>query len=327
MEIELKRKEKDKNTLALASELVAGRQWLAGEPRISRLADGGVRVVAPAKINLNLWVGPCREDGYHPVESLVATISLADRLTVRAGKEGKKGCELICSNPGLSCGEDNLVVRAGRAMAERAKLPLNVKMELEKSIPIGAGLGGGSSDAAACLLALNTLWQTGYSKSELAKIAGEIGSDVALFLDGGVCVVRGRGELVEDLGFDWPFWAVIMFGGNGLSTKLVYDKFDELLTEPVGNDRIDQYQLGLYEPEAAEEMLFNELGEAAFALLPELAHFREALLAAGAGCVQISGSGSALYCLFNSLVRARSVVSRLSPQMRRNIAIVHGGHR
>jgi len=282
-----------------------------------------VRVVAPAKINLTLWVGARREDGYHPVESIVALISLVDRLTVRA--EGK-GCELTCSEPGLACDQSNLVIRAARGLAERVGRKLNLRMHLEKSIPVGAGLGGGSSDAAACLLALNDLWEAGYDNHQLAEIGAELGSDVALFLNGPISMVRGRGEVVESLGFEWPFWAVVLVPEERIVTAEVYQKFDELLTKGGQEGRIDGRQLGLYDAEAAGAVMFNMLAEAAFAVLPRLAQLGQRLLSAGAKTVQISGSGSALVCLFNSLAGARCVVSRLSPRLRARAWIVHGGH-
>ncbi len=309
--------------MAISADVIAGRQWLVGEPRVSRLADGGVLVVAPGKINLTLWVGPRREDGYHAVESIVGLISLVDRLTVYPGDNG---CELSCSQPGLACDESNLVVRSARALARRAGKQVNLRMHLEKSIPIGAGLGGGSSDAAACLLALNDLWEIGYDNKALSAIAVELGSDVPLFLNGTISMVRGRGEVVEPLGFAWPFWAVLAVPEWEMSTAEVYEKFDELLTAGADEGRIDGRRFGLYRPDTAGAVMFNMLSEPAFAVLPELKAWRASLLRAGAEHVQISGSGSALVCLFNSLGRARSVVGQLSSRLQSRSLIVHGGH-
>ena len=317
------RQDRSEISAGLGAAQVAGRQWLAGEPRLSRLSDGGVRAVAPAKINLTLWIGARREDGYHPVESIVALISLVDRLTVRTGG---KGCELTCSDTGLACDESNLVVRSARAMAEQVGKKANLRMHLEKSIPVGAGLGGGSSDAAACLLALNALWEVGYDNQRLSQIGAELGSDVPLFFNSPISMAQGRGEVVASLGFEWPFWAIVLVPEERISTAEVYQKFDELLTKDVQEGRIDGRQLGLYDAEAAGAVMFNMLTEAAFAVLPRLAQLRQWLLSAGATTVQISGSGSALVCLFNSLEGARCVVSKLSPQLRARVWIVHGGH-
>ena len=299
-------------------------QWPPGEPRITRLPDDGVRVVAPAKINLTLWVGPRRPDGFHPVESIVATVSLVDRLTIYPASGG---CELTCTNQDLPCDGDNLVIRAAKALAKRASREAHLRMHLEKNIPIGAGLGGGSSDAAACLLALNNLWETGYNNTQLCELAAQLGSDVPLFLSGPFSRVRGRGEAVEPLGFDWPFWAVLLCPPFPLSTAQVYQKFDELLTKVPQVATITDCQLGLHEPESAGVVIFNMLEPAACRVLPQLADWRKALFAAGAVNVQLSGSGSALVCLFNSLARARQLVCGLSPQLRAWVRIVHGGHR
>ena len=307
----------------LQAEQVSGRQWLSGEPRLSRLEDGAVRVVAPAKINLTLWVGPRRADGYHPIESIVALISLVDRLTVQTAA---KGPELTCSREGLACDERNLVIQAAQMLAKRANRPANLRMHLDKSIPIGAGLGGGSSDAAACLLAINDLWDLGYGNQELSEIAAQLGSDVPLFLNGPISVIRGRGELVESAEFYWPFWAVVLAPDEPIATVEVYHKFDELLTKAEDVDRITLRNLGLCAPEAAGSLMYNMLTEAAFAVLPRLKQLAQRLLAAGAQAVQISGSGSALVCLFNSRDRAGCVVEQLSPRLRAKAWIVHGGH-
>ena len=302
---------------------VRAKQWLVGEPRLTRLLDGGVRVVAPAKINLTLWVGPRREDGFHRVESIVATVSLVDRLTVYPAS---KGCELTCTNPDLPCDRNNLAIRAAMALAERAGVPANLRMHLEKNIPIAAGLGGGSSDAAACLMAINDLWKTGYSNIQLGEIAAELGSDVPLFLAGPLCRIRGRGESVEPLGFDWPFWAVLLCPPFPLATAEVYRKFDELLTKAPAPAIITDCQLGLHEPESSGAVVFNMLEPAAFGIMPRLADWRKALLAAGAKNVQLCGSGSALVCLFNSLAHARQLVRTLEPALQGWVRVVHGGH-
>ena len=309
---------------ATPSNPVEAEQWLAGETRISRLPGGGIRVVAPAKINLTLWVGPCQADGFHQLDSTVATVSLVDRLSVYPASGS---CELICTNPDLPCDQDNLVIRAVKALAEHAGREAHLRMHLEKNIPIGAGLGGGSSDAAASLIAINTLWKTGYNATQLADLAAKLGSDVPLFLAGPLARIKGRGELVEPLGFEWPFWAVLFCPPFQQSTAAVYRKFDELLTKATEEATIMDCKLGLHEPESAGEMMFNLLEPAARQVLPQLVTWRKALLAAGAKNVQLCGSGSALVCLFNSLAKARQLKDRLSPQLRAWVRIVHGGHR
>lgn len=302
----------------------AGKRWLAGEPRISRLSPGKVRVVAPAKVNLTLWVGPRGQDDYHPIESIVALISLVDRLTVELAGPG---CVLTCNNPDLPCDESNLVVRAAQVFGRKLGSPLALRMHLDKTIPIASGLGGGSADAAACLLALSDLYQTGYSNAQLTELATELGSDVPLFLGGPISLIRGRGEQVESATFDWPFWAVLILPDTPLATAAVYAKFDELLTQAPATVRIKLQELGLYGPWTFGQRMFNMLAPAVFEMLPEMAVWQQELLAAGATSVQISGSGSALFCLFDSLEQAEDLVSKLSPRLRAWAQVVHGGHR
>jgi 4-diphosphocytidyl-2C-methyl-D-erythritol kinase len=138
--------------------------------------------------------------------------------------------------------------------------------------------------------------------------------------------MRGRGELLESAGFDWPFWAVVLAPDEPIATAEVYHKFDELLTKAVDVDRITLRHLDLCAPEAAGSVMYNMLTEAAFTVLPSLNQLAQQLLAAGAQAVQISGSGSALVCLFNSRGRASYVVDQLSPRLRDRAWIVHGGH-
>ncbi len=151
---------------------------------------------APAKINLWLRILRRREDGFHELETRMATIGLADRLEFRAGEPGD-GLRFSCSDPGLPGDESNLVVRAVRSLEGETGRGLDVAIALEKRIPHGAGLGGGSSDAAATLLGVNALFELGLGEEKLRELAAGIGSDVPFFLKGGVCDCRGRGERAE----------------------------------------------------------------------------------------------------------------------------------
>src|SRR5712692_3030714 len=153
-----------------------------------------MQVLAPAKINLSLRILGRRRDGFHEIETVIAPISLCDELKV--DKE-KQGIEFRCDDPSVPQGNDNLAVRAANVFFASTKLKPAISIELKKKIPHGAGLGGGSSDAAATLLALNQLFQTNMSREELAKLGSTIGSDVPFFLFESAAVCRGRGELVE----------------------------------------------------------------------------------------------------------------------------------
>ena len=150
---------------------------------------------AHAKINWDLRILGRRSDGFHEIDTLMATVGLADRLLI----EPAESLSLTCSDPGLPCDERNLVVQAARALAAAAQVPARARIHLEKEIPAGGGLGGGSSDAAATLRGLNAFWGIGWPRERLATLAAALGSDVAYFLWGGWCRCRGRGEVVEPL--------------------------------------------------------------------------------------------------------------------------------
>ena len=185
--------------------------------------EKAVAIRAPAKINLGLTVLRRRPDGYHDLLSVMQQLSLADTLLLEPHRE--PGWRFFCSEPALS-GEDNLVCRAAALLAEKAgqRRPLpGVKISLFKSIPVAAGLGGGSSDAAAALKGLNSFWGLGLSLAELLELGAALGSDVPYCLLGGTALVQGRGEKVASLPA-LPFhWVVLALPpGLQLSTAQVY---------------------------------------------------------------------------------------------------------
>src|SRR5256886_4604988 len=153
-----------------------------------------MQILAPAKINLSLRILKHRPDGFHEIETLIAPISLHDKIDI---EKQNRWIDFSCDDPTLSSGEDNLVVRAAKLFFEQTKIKSGVSIKLEKKIPHGAGLGGGSSDAAATLKALNQLFETNLSRDELSRFGSTIGSDVAFFLFDSAALCKGRGEIVE----------------------------------------------------------------------------------------------------------------------------------
>ena len=154
-----------------------------------------LRADAPAKINRELRVGPLRSDGFHEIRSRIVAIDLADSIEVESGAGS---LTLHCAGLPLEGGDSNLVVRAGKALAERLSRPsADAVIRLEKRIPVGAGLGGGSSDAARALVLLSRLWESPLSPEQLSSLAASLGSDVPFFLVGGEAEVSGRGEKVS----------------------------------------------------------------------------------------------------------------------------------
>ena len=155
---------------------------------------------APAKINRELRVGPRRPDGFHEIRSRFCAIDFCDRLEV----EESDRLELSCSGVPVPCGDTNLVARAARALADRLGVASGARIRLEKRVPAGAGLGGGSADAAVTLLLLSKLWSSRLRQEELSEVAARLGSDVPFFLSGGEADVAGRGERVTPLGDSPP---------------------------------------------------------------------------------------------------------------------------
>ncbi|MBI3829435.1 MAG: 4-(cytidine 5'-diphospho)-2-C-methyl-D-erythritol kinase [Planctomycetes bacterium] len=180
-----------------------------------------MELTAHAKINWDLYVLGKRPDGYHEVDTVMVSVDLADKLVL----EPARGLSMTCSNPALPCDDGNLVIKAARALAQAAQVPANARIHLEKRVPAGGGLGGGSSDAALTLRGLNELWNLHWPKERLNEIAATLGSDIGFFLWGGWARCRGRGEIVEPLpdSADWPALRLLLvLPPLGVPTPPVY---------------------------------------------------------------------------------------------------------
>ena len=180
---------------------------------------------APAKINLSLRVLGRRADGFHELESLMCPVSVGDTLDVTLLPAG--GLEFVCDDPTLPAGEDNLVVRAARLFCRTRGLEPSVRIALTKHIPHGAGLGGGSSDAATTLLALDRLFETHLSREALAAMAAKIGSDVPFFIYESAAVIRGRGERVEPVAFPHALPLLLIKPPFGVPTPWAYARWKD----------------------------------------------------------------------------------------------------
>jgi len=236
---------------------------------------------APAKINRELRVGRIRPDGYHEIRSRMTSISLADTLSV----EDAEGLELSCDAPAVPAGDDNIVVRAARLLALRAAVPPRAHIRLEKRVPMGGGLGGGSADAAIALRLLASLWKTGADAGDLSDIAAALGSDVPFFLTGGEANVTGRGEVVTPVEDSAPAELLLFVPPFPVSTAGVY-------REHAGRfalaERLEIERLG------AQKFLGpNDLASAVLAIEPRMEAYVES-----AGRITrdhlISGSGATI---------------------------------
>ncbi len=256
-----------------------------------------MRALCPAKVNLGLHVVGRRGDGYHEIVTIFQAIDLCDVLE----GETAEALTLEVFPPSVPAGESNLVVKAARLLQARCEpaRSLGARLSLAKAIPVGAGLGGGSSDAAGALVLLNELWALSLDAATLGALAAELGSDVPFFLSGGTALGTGRGTTIEAL----PPVAerVVILGSPAfeLSTPDVY----RALGAPLTADRVDVTVPRLFVKFAKGNdfaLAINDLEPAAFRLRGELATFRDALLRSGAEVALVSGSGSTVFGLFRT---------------------------
>ncbi len=257
--------------------------------------------MAPAKINLTLDVLGSRGDGFHELRSLVIGVDLRDRLRCRATTT--PGPELNCNDPEL-CTPENLVCRAAVVLAGRFGRSPSVRFELEKTIPVGGGLGGGSSDAATALSLCNELWDGGLSPRDLARIGSEVGSDVPLFFSLPSAVMTGRGEHVEPVAMRWSGWVLLVFGGISVATSEVYRLWRPSDADHLPSGTADAI-LGAVSAGEMAAMLSNHLEPAVFRVSGAVARIRDELERAGVGPVRVSGAGSTFFHLFDEEEEAR----------------------
>ena len=262
---------------------------------------------APAKVNLTLIVGARRDDGYHDVSTVMQTVGLYDTLTLTGGGSG---LTMTCTDPDLPTDGSNLVLRAARLFFAETGLPVpDLRFDLEKRIPSQAGLGGGSSDAAAVLLAMRTLYAPEVSDAELARMAARLGSDVPFFIRGGTALATGRGERLAPLPRLREGWFVIVKPPEGFSTPAMYRRLDELPPEPHRPDGMTA-ALETGDVRAVAAVLCNSFERA---VPPDSAvwDIEDALRAHGALAAMLSGSGSAVFGLFDREDAARAAAEVL----------------
>jgi len=270
-----------------------------------------MRYEAPAKVNLSLLVSSPRSDGFHPLESLVQTVEWCDLLDVEPGQEGIDTMETDI--------EDNIVERALAELRKTATVP-PLAITLDKQIPIAAGLGGGSSDAAAVLIA--GAEHAGMSRSEVVDVAARVGSDVALFLTGGTMIMRGRGEQIETVEPLSEFAVAIVVPDFGLSTADVYQRWDAL-EGPVGDSVPDQR----LPPTLRGGMpMRNDLLPAALDFEPRLGDFMADIGSIWGTPVCLTGSGSACFGYFATLDEAADAAFAVSDVVRESRGAGLRGH-
>ncbi|NOY53890.1 MAG: 4-(cytidine 5'-diphospho)-2-C-methyl-D-erythritol kinase [Deltaproteobacteria bacterium] len=279
----------------------------------------GLTLSAPAKINLGLLVRGKRPDGYHEIETVLQTVSLYDEIFI---EEGGEGIELTLDTPGLPTGKENLVVRAaGRFYREIGKTP-HLRIGLKKKIPVGAGLGGGSSDAAATLAALNRLRGNPLPLSRLMELAAELGMDVPFFLFSATALATGRGEKLQRLPSPSPpLWILLVHPGFHISTKKVYQGVKLGLTTKNKHISIRRFLVTTFT--RGHSVLSNDLERVTFEAYPRLREIKETILDLGALEGAMSGSGSTLFGIFPDREAACAAGTELENRKGLSVTLVH----
>ncbi|MBQ7486082.1 MAG: 4-(cytidine 5'-diphospho)-2-C-methyl-D-erythritol kinase [Clostridia bacterium] len=271
-----------------------------------------LKVTARAKVNWTLDVLGTLPNGYHELDMLLSSVTLSDQMEI---------CEsdsltLSLGNAGSSFVPDdgkNLVLKAARLLQDETGIKTGAAISLQKNIPVGAGMGGGSSDAAAALLALNRLWHCGLSPDDLSRIGLRVGADVPYCLHGGLCRVQGIGEKVIPLPMARSIHLITIQPGRGLSTKEVFESLSEDGIRPEDRPRNDEAERALAEGNIRElvRSMGNVLQPVSVSKRPRLRQALQDLRDSGAIGAQMTGSGSVVYGVYSNAQKCREALVQL----------------
>lgn len=273
-----------------------------------------MEMTAPAKINLYLNIVDKRDDGYHDIDTLFEKVSICDKLVVE--KYGK-ATEIICDQPLVPTGRDSLMMRAVDAFNRFSGQEHAFRVILEKNIPVGAGLGGGSSDAAALLKAINILTGTPLSKSELIEIGAELGADIPFFLHNtSFAYGRNRGDAIEEVETDLELWHIVINPPFETSTKDMYGKWTRFgLTKDNRVDRIFSTFLREKNVQGIADNLHNDLQRIALEEFPDIRPVFSELEKYGSKGTLLSGSGPTVFGIFDrdQVISAKEKIEKIFP--------------
>jgi len=268
------------------------------------LPVGTLGARAYAKVNLYLEVLGRRPDGYHDVETVLQSVGLYDVLHF---VPRPRGLSILCDAPGVPADEDNLCMRAARALLQTAghtDPPRGVRIDLYKNIPVAAGFGGGSADAAATLVALDNFWNLGLGRDVLVKLAKDLGADVPFCLQGGTALGKGRGNLLTPFPGIHQTWFLIVFPGLRVSSAWAYERLGMGLTRRAHALSMNRLRTILTRYPEAARGLFNRLEDAVCPAQPLVGEITSRLLQLGASAALMSGSGSGVFGAFRTEAEA-----------------------
>lgn len=272
-----------------------------------------------AKVNLFLEILNKRPDNYHNLNTLFERISLCDKIILKGRRDNL--IKISCQNPRVPLDASNLCFKAAKLLRDKFNIGRGLDIKIIKRIPVGSGLGGGSSNAASVLLALNKLWKLNLAKEKLAEFAAELGSDVPFFIYGAPFAQgEGRGEKIRVLSklHKIRLWHILIVPKIHVATPRIYRKLDDFcgLTKPVSNVKILTSILVENVPSLKPGLLFNSLEEITLKLCPEVRRIKEKLAALGLGNILMSGSGAAVYAIVSSKKEAAKLIGKIREERR-----------
>jgi len=263
-----------------------------------------MQVFAPAKINLSLKILGRRDDGFHEIETLIVPISLSDEMKI---EKNEGGIEFRCDDPFVPLSDDNLVIQAAKSFFVATELEPAVSIELKKKIPLGAGLGGGSSDAASTLLALNHLFEANLTHDELAELGATAGSDVPFFVFESPAICRGRGEVVTPIQLPERLSIVLLKPAFVVPTQLAYSRWQDSREIPDVPYAAQQF---------ADQTFINDLEHPVFEKFVFLARLKIWLLKQPeVGAALMSGSGSTVFAVIRPNADADLLATRAKSEL------------
>lgn len=262
-----------------------------------------------AKINLYLNVVGQRDDGYHDIETVFQSVDLHDTLHLQ--KTSASGIEIVCDHPSLTDSKNNLVYRAAQLFVETFGVDRGATITIDKRIPLGGGLAGGSTDAAGTLRGLAELWSVDVAESELHHIAAQLGADVPFCLRGGTAAATGTGADLVQLDMPQPWWIVLVSPDVVVPTAEVYRRIDARGFDPQ-HERFEQ-AIESVRGGGLPVVLYNSMESVVFDAYPRVHAARDALRSAGAANVLMSGSGATVYAVVETEDQARHLANRIPP--------------
>ncbi|MCR4337224.1 MAG: 4-(cytidine 5'-diphospho)-2-C-methyl-D-erythritol kinase [Candidatus Omnitrophica bacterium] len=275
-----------------------------------------LRLSSPAKLNLSLQVVQKRSDGYHDLRTLFERIDLADDLIFTSQKD--QNIRITCNDPQVPCGAKNLIYRVAQCLQQNYRVTSGVKIKIIKRIPVAAGLGGGSSNAATALLGLNKLWKLKLPLEVLVEHGRQIGSDVPFFLyQSSWALGTERGDKIEPLNLKKRLWQVLVVPRLKMYSGEVFGRLNLKLTKIKDNVNILIPCLQKNDLEKLKSLLFNDLEEGILKICPGLLNVRKRFETCGGVKANFSGSGPAVFAVVNSFSEAQALKKRLSRYYRR----------